>query len=220
MTSPNIADLQSAFYGGGRDEEYEFLLSASDAGLTAAGLLAAPLALVPAVGDYLIPQNLASKTSAAVTQGFAKVAPLIVPKRMTFDRIATELVTIGANSVLRLVVYADNGDARPGALVLDAGTVDGTATPAVKTITIDQTLDPGLYWIGGIGQGGTSGALWRTISAGGHVPQTNPWSGAGFVSSGWVNAGSVTGAAAATFGTATATVGPAIVGLRRATDPS
>lgn len=175
---------------------------------------------IPAVGDY-IGNSHVSRANGAIAQGVAKVGALLVPTRMTFDRISAELVTVGPSSDLRLVVYNhDAATARPGSLVLDAGVIDGDATIGAKTITIDLTLEAGLYWIGGIGQGGTSGAVWRQASGGVNVHSSTFHVGGAFQATGYQSASSMAGAADATFGTSSAAIGPPLVGLRRAADPS
>jgi hypothetical protein len=72
--------------------------------------------------------------------------PFIVLKEETFDRITINVTTLVNPSVARLGIYADNGSGSPGALLLDAGTVDSSTT-GVKGIEITQPLVPGLYWL-------------------------------------------------------------------------
>jgi hypothetical protein len=62
----------------------------------------------------------------------------------SFDRIAIAVATVAAGNA-RLGIYADN-NFKPGALVLDAGAVD-TTDAGNKEITINQALQPGLYWL-------------------------------------------------------------------------
>lgn len=73
-------------------------------------------------------------------------SPFIVTRSITIDRIAIEVTTLALDTVARLGMYNDNGNIFPGSLLLDAGTVN-TVTTGVKTITISQTLVPGLYWL-------------------------------------------------------------------------
>jgi hypothetical protein len=49
-------------------------------------------------------------------------------------------------------IYNDDGSGRPGSLLLDAGTVAGTAT-GFLSITINQALAAGIYWLALLGQG-------------------------------------------------------------------
>ncbi len=82
----------------------------------------------------------------------------------TIDVVAVEVSTLGASSTVRLGVYADNGNGRPGALVADYGTVATTST-GVKTIDVNTTVIPGrTYWFAIASQGGTAATL-KTLYA-------------------------------------------------------
>jgi hypothetical protein len=95
---------------------------------------------------------------------------------ITITRVFTELVTAGdANSVHRLGIYADNG-AKPGVLLLDAGTIStgtgnaGTVATGgvagIYEITCSLALQPGLYWAAGCQQGVTTTLpIMRVITA-------------------------------------------------------
>jgi hypothetical protein len=97
-----------------------------------------------------------SRATGTPTLNDLRLAPFLLGETTTFDRIAVDVNTGGsAGAVVRLGIYADSGDGYPGALILDAGTVDATAT-GLLTITINQQLTPGLYWIGGVPQVATS----------------------------------------------------------------
>ena len=74
-----------------------------------------------------------------------------IPTTITVDRIAVNIQGAGsAGAVVRLGIYESNNGV-PGALVLDAGTVDTTST-GTKTITISQTLAAGYYYLAAVGQ--------------------------------------------------------------------
>lgn len=81
-----------------------------------------------------------------------RVYPMQVQRSVTVDRIGIRVVTGQPATTVRLGIYKDDGTGRPGQLVLDAGTVDASATGDV-TITISTTLTPGHYWVGGVSQG-------------------------------------------------------------------
>lgn len=74
--------------------------------------------------------------------------PFIVLKTETFDLIQVHCNTASAGNA-HLGIYADNGSCVPGALVLDAGTIS-VETTGTKAIAINQTLEPGLYWLVGL----------------------------------------------------------------------
>lgn len=87
----------------------------------------------------------AMTVSTALTADRIYAHPFLVPKAITLDKIAVNCTTLVAGGGLRLGIYSDsNGE--PGALVLDAGTIDSSGT-GVKTKDINQTLTPGLYWL-------------------------------------------------------------------------
>jgi hypothetical protein len=83
------------------------------------------------------------------------------------DRIAVVVTTGAAGSLVRLGIYNSNSAGYPGNLFFDAGTVDSSTT-GLKEITVNQTLQPGRYWLAGVGQGGTP-----TLTGVGAVPVTN-----------------------------------------------
>jgi hypothetical protein len=100
----------------------------------------------PAAG-YRLPDNLASMTSSALsTSALATFLPFLIPTPITLARIGFYLVTAQAGAECRLGLYSDSNGA-PGALILDAGTLDlSSGGGAVKEVTIAQELPPGLIW--------------------------------------------------------------------------
>ena len=105
-------------------------------------------------GLYYTQLIAAGDSTLVTTVNLLVVARFPVARTTTFDRIVGE-VTLGAvGSTVRLGIYADTGGHKPGALVLDAGTIDGN-TLSPQEITISQQLVPGLYWVGAVAQGGT-----------------------------------------------------------------
>src|SRR5688500_9696138 len=90
-------------------------------------------------GLYYAPNGTLSTVAPSNQQ--MRAMPFIIPNALTLDRIACETTVDGeAGSVVRLGIYADDGNGYPGALVLDAGTVAGDGGAAVKEITISQAL--------------------------------------------------------------------------------
>jgi hypothetical protein len=87
--------------------------------------------------------NVITATSA-VTASRLYTIPFLVLTAETFDRIGIYVQT-GAAGSARLGIYRDVGSA-PGSLLLDAGEIDATDAGA-KEIVINQTLQPGLYWL-------------------------------------------------------------------------
>lgn len=108
---------------------------------------------MPAAGQYAWPAmpGTASGTSAALNNGVLRLFPWLVTRSCKLDRIGTEIVTgttADAGTLYRLGIYGDNGNAYPGALALDCGTIAADVV-GVFDATIAATLAPGLYWIGG-----------------------------------------------------------------------
>lgn len=108
----------------------------------------------------------ATTSFAAGTANFAKniarAIPFVVSKTCTLDRIGIE-ITVGstAGSVLRLYICSDTGNCLPGALLLNAGTIAADSA-TVQSITINQVLTPGLYWLC-MNHNGTATLTVRTI---------------------------------------------------------
>jgi hypothetical protein len=77
------------------------------------------------------------------------------PGGRTVTAIAIRTITTpgSAGAVHRLGIYKDDGVGNPGALVLDAGTVDETVPVGHLEIVINKHLDPGLYWLCAVPQG-------------------------------------------------------------------
>lgn len=71
----------------------------------------------------------------------------VVSKQITLDRIGCFNSSAGSGSV-RLAIYNDL-NLYPNSLVLDAGTLPLTAADS-KFLTINQVLQPGLYWLASI----------------------------------------------------------------------
>ena len=98
-------------------------------------------------GQYYDGQGLmqAGANTALVADTLYASAFLAVNTK-SFDRIGIS-VTTGAAGNARLGIYASTTDGWPGALILDAGTVDTSSIAGVE-ITISQSLTLGsLYWL-------------------------------------------------------------------------
>lgn len=126
---------------------------------------------VPSVRKYLSGRYYGAHpqghSTGANGTGVAMLVPFWVSANFTANRIGVEVITAAAASTVRLGIYGSNTDDQPGALLLDAGTVDSTTT-GVKEVTISQALRPGLYWLGAVNQGGNP--TLRTIGTGSLSP--------------------------------------------------
>lgn len=106
--------------------------------------------VAPATGQYVMTTATnGTTTSAALGNGTERMAPWVLTRAISIDRIGAEITTVGeAGSKLRLGIRADSGNCYPGALLLDAGQIAGDSA-TVQDLTVSLTLAAGLYWIGG-----------------------------------------------------------------------
>jgi hypothetical protein len=82
----------------------------------------------------------------------------------TLDRLyIRHIATTAASEVVRLGIYSDT-DNRPGALLLDAGTIDLSTATAVKALTISQAVSTARYWLAAVRQGPTSTATINSLT--------------------------------------------------------
>jgi hypothetical protein len=116
-------------------------------------------AVSPAVrsGFYYYPAGQNSITTlATLGVGTLRIAPAVIPRAITIDRLGAEITAVGeAGSKLRIGIYADDGTGKPGSLLLDAGQINGDSA-TVQEITVNQTLNPGIYWFGAVVQAVTT----------------------------------------------------------------
>lgn len=120
--------------------------------------------LIGPAGDYWSYPT--THTATALTSGALYTHPVYVPNDVVIDRIGAE-VTVGAgSSTLTLGAYRDDGFGNPGALLFDAGTIDGNSATA-QEITVSRKL-PGLtlYHFAALCAGGTPTVRLTAGSAG------------------------------------------------------
>ncbi|HEX6912590.1 MAG TPA: hypothetical protein VF142_19445 [Longimicrobium sp.] len=156
-------------------------------------------------------QFISQRGKDALAANTATAAPFVVPRATAFDQLALEVTTSAAGATVRLGVYADDGDGRPGALVLDAGTVDASSI-GLKTRAAAFTLQPGLYWLVAAARGGSPTT--RTGDGGGGWMVPQPLTGAE-VHNGYTG-GHPTDALASTFAYTGTTASAPLVLLRAA----
>lgn len=99
--------------------------------------------------------NFGAATSTKAV-GAMTVTPFYVPVDTSFDRIGVVKTSAAdATHLFRLGIYGNvtTGISYPGALIVDAGQVDGSGgAPAEKSIVISETLSSGMYWLAGVPQ--------------------------------------------------------------------
>jgi hypothetical protein len=72
----------------------------------------------------------------------------LIEETTTFDRIACYTnSTFSGTGTVRLGIYDNGTGGKPTTVVLDAGTVSCTAASTLYTITINQQLSAGWYWL-------------------------------------------------------------------------
>lgn len=103
-------------------------------------------------------------TNSGLGFGTLRVTAWTVHSAVTITRLFAEHTVAQTGTTLRIGIYADNGSGQPGALVLDAGTINTANTAGVQEITVSQALTPGLYWVGGAVQGAGTQPTIRTIN--------------------------------------------------------
>jgi hypothetical protein len=118
-------------------------------------LTSGPLPVNPTYvsGQYYF-ANTGALSATAQASGFVYAFPWVVTAPLSISKIGSECTIAGAaTSVVRIGVWNDTGNAYPGTLLLDAGTIDGTSA-TVQDITLGSALllGPGLYWVGTVGQ--------------------------------------------------------------------
>jgi hypothetical protein len=155
------------------------------------------------VGQYIFTASPnTTTTSATLGNGSLRVVPWLVRNTTSLSKMGAEISTVGeAGSKFRIVLYADNGSGRPGSLVIDAGQIAGDSATA-QELDVSVTLQPGLYWVGGVVQSVvTTQPTLRIIATSWTPPvdlQLPSMPTAGLVSVGHTQTG-VTGAPSATF---------------------
>lgn len=163
-------------------------------------------------GLYYVPQGLQAP-AASMNLNTLYASPFETGQSITLDRIGIFVSGVGtAGAVTRLGIFADNGSNYPGALVLDAGTVNCT-NPNDLEIAISQALTPGRYWLAAVMQAVVCTTRNNSMVQGGYDPfgsigqSATPSTNGAFV--GYAQTGQ-SGALPGTFSTTTVPVSVAI----------
>lgn len=95
---------------------------------------------------YSIPGvDITSVAALALTANTVRYAPFLVSTPITLDQLACEVTGPGAGgTTIRMGIYNADMSWQPTSLVVDAGTVTADSN-AIKTASINQTLQPGRY---------------------------------------------------------------------------
>lgn len=198
-----------AYFGGNQDAAIEFYRAAQAAGVTALDTIGTTSAQLPKLQTsfYYGADIYSIAGTAAPTLSRVHYTPWQVPSACTINQLGIEsTVAAGAGGVIRLGLYADNGSAVPGALLVETTALDTTVPAAFISEAVDVDLDAGLYWFASCAQ--VAAATFRSRS--GHNPFFGRAIAAGQVNFGGYFENGVAGAlpATAAVGTNIATTVP------------
>lgn len=141
------ATLTGTVTAGGAAGTSGQFLSSTGTGVqwAAAGLVLNPMASGVYCGSNNFTGGILGTTFSANTSSFI---PFLVSEDTTFDRIAIATISnFSGTGTVRLAIYNNGTNMLPNSLVLDAGTVTCTAGGTIYSITINQTLTRGWYWL-------------------------------------------------------------------------
>jgi hypothetical protein len=110
------------------------------------------LALKPRSGEYI--RVSASNSSINANLNMVYYSPIFIPETTTFDRITVRTGgSFSGSGVVRIGIYNnDSTKDEPSTVVLDAGTVATSAANTNYEITINQSLNAGIYWLAFVSQ--------------------------------------------------------------------
>lgn len=157
-------------------------------------------------GQYSLPDGGAPSSTATFATGQFRAYPVYIGPGAPIERIWAEVTTVGdATSLVHLGVYADNGSWEPGALFIDAGTINGDSA-TVQEIVLGSPVQPtpGWYWVGAACVFTTTSPTVRTLTSSAPVqfPLGSTLPAAGTVVSGVYMTGVTSGALPSTWTTA------------------
>jgi hypothetical protein len=74
--------------------------------------------------------------------------PVIITRPTTIDRLGVRVFSTNSDgtAVVRVGLYNSSNDVYPNALIVDSGDLPATSVATVTSV-INQTLQPGLYWL-------------------------------------------------------------------------
>jgi hypothetical protein len=98
-----------------------------------------------ASGNYY-GSNVATISNFTMAEDRTYFTPFYLFETTTFDRILIRAQTQTGTATVRLGLY-NNSNAKPTTVVFDAGTVSVTASSTAYTITINETVNAGWYWL-------------------------------------------------------------------------
>ena len=111
-----------------------------------------------------------------LTAGRTYFSPIYIPATTTLDRIAMRTASnFSGSGLFRLGIYNNDSNGKPSTVLLDAGTVTPTAASINYTITINQELSKGFYWLA---MNSITASAANNIASTGNASSINPLLGA------------------------------------------
>lgn len=108
-----------------------------------------PLAIIPKVGHYLMPNFDAINTSTLgpeSSSGLSWGAPILVADEIEIDQISFNVTTADASANAKVLLYAPDAYGYPSTLAVDSGGVSIASTGQKDAGFSPVTLTPGVYW--------------------------------------------------------------------------
>lgn len=128
--------------------------------------------LQAATGEYMA-HSYPISTSVVPTLDRLMVYPFLVPKACTIDRLSVWCTVAQTSSVVRLGLYSNGTGDRPGALLLDAGTVSTGSGTGAREVTVSQAVPAGLIWFAfAVQTAGGTVAFTRYLNGTARIPST------------------------------------------------
>jgi hypothetical protein len=98
------------------------------------------------ITGYWYPNYAITWGTLTPTVGVIYAYPFQVTATHTYQSLGTWVTAGGATSLTRFGVYFDSSGG-PSSLAIDGGTTATTSSAAAASVTLSQTLTPGLYWL-------------------------------------------------------------------------
>jgi hypothetical protein len=104
---------------------------------------------------WIAPATSILSTGGHGAAGTLTLAPIDIPSGVTLAKLAAEITTLAASSLLRLGIYHSDADGLPGALLAEAGTVSGAAVAVVEVaFGTPPAIRGGTYWLAALSEVG------------------------------------------------------------------
>ena len=131
---------------------------------------------LPLYSGYYYRTPNSTVSSNTFPAGRTHFSPIYIPATTTIDRIAMRTSSsFSGSGLFRLGIFNNDSNNKPSTVLLDAGTVTPTAASTNYTITINQQLAKGFYWLA---MNTITAAAGNNIASTGNASSINPLLGA------------------------------------------